>query len=76
MGRLGGGRPLLAARPERREHERRPSAQRHLGVNWYLYSSVLIRSNFVYSDVRDTGNELGNAKGNILAYQMRTQPVF
>ncbi len=46
------------------------------GVNWYLYGNVRLTANYVYADVRNTGSQLGNAKGNAHIFQMRTYVDF
>ncbi len=47
-----------------------------LGLNWHLFSNVLMRFNYVFADVLDTGDELGNASGHVNLFQMRAQIVF
>ncbi len=36
-----------------------------LGLNWYLYSNLRLTANYVYADVKDTGDFLGNTSRDI-----------
>ena len=45
-------------------------------LNWYLFSNVMLRANYVYADVKDTGDVLSNASGDIHTFQARAQITF
>jgi phosphate-selective porin OprO/OprP len=53
-----------------------------VGLNWYLYSNVRLSANYVYADVRSTGENVGDAgllgkqRGDIHTFQARAQIVF
>jgi phosphate-selective porin OprO/OprP len=47
-----------------------------VGLNWYLYSNVRLTANYVYADVRSTGDNLGNARGAVHGAQARAQIEF
>lgn len=47
-----------------------------LALNWYLFSNVMLRANYVYADVKDTGDVLSNASGDIHTFQARAQITF
>ncbi len=47
-----------------------------LALNWYLFSNVRLSANYVYSDVRDTGDFLGGESGDIHSFQTRAQIEF
>ena len=46
------------------------------GLNWHLFSNVRWQFNYVYADVKDTGDELSSASGKIHAFQTRAQIEF
>jgi phosphate-selective porin OprO/OprP len=45
-------------------------------LNWHLYSNLRLQLNYTYADVKDTGDELSNASGDIHAFQTRAQIEF
>jgi phosphate-selective porin OprO/OprP len=47
-----------------------------VGTNWYLYSNVRLSLNYVYADVDDTGDFLGNASGDLHSVHSRLQVDF
>jgi phosphate-selective porin OprO/OprP len=47
-----------------------------VGVNWYLYSNLRLTANYVYADVRNTGDNLGNQRGDIHTFEARAQLEF
>jgi len=50
-----------------------------VALNWYLYDSVRMSANYVYADVKDSGQAGGaptRASGHINTFQMRAQIEF
>jgi phosphate-selective porin OprO/OprP len=45
-------------------------------LNWYLFNNVRVSANYIYAQVKDTGDFLGNANGYVHGFQTRAQIEF